>query len=549
MGITLSAFGRGRLTARACQGNATALANLAGQSINTQVCYPGATASIYVSGTLALATVYSNSTGTPTSATQTADANSLVSVFAEDGDYDIAFSGAGIATPWTFYGLRVATLGGSVSFSVRDFGAVPSDGLDDTAAFQAAAAACTAVPGKCVVTTQCGTYLLTDTISITKSRVHFKGCGQQATIIDFEPTSGKPVFYIDGTLGTLAQDSISGFGFTSTNITFKKTMVKTFNVEEVEINDVASADAQWKGATSVGIEVGLAQTPNVHDVLLAADLPLWITGVGLDHGHFWNIYTIAQNNPNILVDPAVQISSTTFDGYEAWVRGTAGFFWAGTNPTSSLRLKIANVRWEQEQSATGYLIDIAPVGTALGGLVVENVYGGLSGRGVHLRNASQVTLRDFAYIGSSVGLDIDSTVSDLQLFNFNSGGGTVNTSGTRRTFGSGMLLNTQPIPYAVSFWQTTTSANPNWTAINYPAVQEGANQRMGQATMVGGTVTVSNNTVTANTRIFFSRVATGAGVAGGIITYTINPGVSFTLNSGAGTDTSTFNWLLIEPAP
>jgi len=101
----------------------------------------------------------------------------------------------------------------------------------------------------------------------------------------------------------------------------------------------------------------------------------------------------------------------------------------------------------------------------------------------------------------------------------------------------------------VSFWQTTTSANPNWTAINYPAVQEGANQRMGQATMVGGTVTVSNNTVTANTRIFFSRVATGAGVAGGIITYTINPGVSFTLNSGAGTDTSTFNWLLIEPAP
>jgi hypothetical protein len=76
---------------------------------------------------------------------------------------------------------------------------------------------------------------------------------------------------------------------------------------------------------------------------------------------------------------------------------------------------------------------------------------------------------------------------------------------------------------------------------------EAANGRMGTATLVGGTIAVANTTVTANTRVFISRSTTG-GTEGHLSTTQI-ASTSFTVNSSSGTDTSTVNWLLIEPSP
>lgn len=77
-------------------------------------------------------------------------------------------------------------------------------------------------------------------------------------------------------------------------------------------------------------------------------------------------------------------------------------------------------------------------------------------------------------------------------------------------------------------------------------IPEGSNARMGTATLVAGTVTVSNTSVTANTRIFLSRSTTG-GTTGNLST-TQSASTSFTINSSSGTDTSTVNWLLFEPS-
>jgi hypothetical protein len=78
-------------------------------------------------------------------------------------------------------------------------------------------------------------------------------------------------------------------------------------------------------------------------------------------------------------------------------------------------------------------------------------------------------------------------------------------------------------------------------------IKEGSNARMGTATLVGGTIAVSNTSVTASTRVFISRSTTG-GTEGTLSTTQINA-TSFTVNSSSGTDTSTVNWLLIEPSP
>lgn len=77
-------------------------------------------------------------------------------------------------------------------------------------------------------------------------------------------------------------------------------------------------------------------------------------------------------------------------------------------------------------------------------------------------------------------------------------------------------------------------------------IKTGSNAKMGEATLVGGTVTVANTSVTANSLIFMS-VHTQGGTQG-ILSYTRSTGVSFTINSTNAADTSTVIWMIVEPA-
>jgi len=70
---------------------------------------------------------------------------------------------------------------------------------------------------------------------------------------------------------------------------------------------------------------------------------------------------------------------------------------------------------------------------------------------------------------------------------------------------------------------------------------------MSVATLVGGTVTVNTTKVTANSRIHLT-VETAGGTQG-FLSYTKSAGTSFTINSTSGTETSTVNWVILEPAP
>lgn len=79
------------------------------------------------------------------------------------------------------------------------------------------------------------------------------------------------------------------------------------------------------------------------------------------------------------------------------------------------------------------------------------------------------------------------------------------------------------------------------------AEQIGQPARMGIAVLVAGSATIANTSVTANTRIFLTSNVPG-GTPGFVRISAITPGVSFTITSSSGTDTSTVSWLLIEPA-
>lgn len=84
---------------------------------------------------------------------------------------------------------------------------------------------------------------------------------------------------------------------------------------------------------------------------------------------------------------------------------------------------------------------------------------------------------------------------------------------------------------------------------------EGANARIGTATLVGGTIAVANTSVTANTRVYICRTSAGAvpGALGSLIV-TKNAGVGFTIDaispadgtSAVATDVSVVDWILVE---
>ena len=78
-------------------------------------------------------------------------------------------------------------------------------------------------------------------------------------------------------------------------------------------------------------------------------------------------------------------------------------------------------------------------------------------------------------------------------------------------------------------------------------IKEGANARMGVATLVGGVVTVANTSVTANTRIFAFHQTLG-GTIGVLYVSAVVAATSFTITSSNILDTSIISWLCIEPA-
>lgn len=83
--------------------------------------------------------------------------------------------------------------------------------------------------------------------------------------------------------------------------------------------------------------------------------------------------------------------------------------------------------------------------------------------------------------------------------------------------------------------------------IGEPQVKTGTNGKIGQATLVGGTKTVANTSVTANSRIFLSVSATGGTPS--TLSYTKSAGTSFTITSANVLDTSTIDWLIVESIP
>lgn len=108
-------------------------------SQKVQGSYPGATITVYEAGTLTLASIYSDTAGTPKANPFTAASDGTWYFYAHDGRYDVRFSGAGIATPFTLSDLALGAGGGvsdTYNYYVDPAGDDGNDGLTVGAPFQ-----------------------------------------------------------------------------------------------------------------------------------------------------------------------------------------------------------------------------------------------------------------------------------------------------------------------------------------------------------------------------------------------------------------------------
>lgn len=147
---------------------------------------------------------------------------------------------------------------------------------------------------------------------------------------------------------------------------------------------------------------------------------------------------------------------------------------------------------------------------------------------------------------TGTGFSTTSQASALMLASQN---WSVANNGTAITFQVTPVNTTTPLEFVRIL---NTNASISGIAVSHLGsgflVKEGSNARMGSVALVGGTATILNTTITANTRIFLTNNSQMALNPIGFMRVTARiPGVSFTISSSQGSDTSTIAWILIEP--
>lgn len=148
-------------------------------SRKVQGSFPSATVTVYLAGTLTLATLYSDTNRTAKANPFTAASDGTWSFYIDGGRYDIKFSGGGIAAPFTIGDVWVS----DEFLNIIQFGAVGDGVTDDTSAIQ------TALDLGDIIIPPGFTFLVTGLFVPSNRRVH----GTWGSVIKLKDNTSAPV--------------------------------------------------------------------------------------------------------------------------------------------------------------------------------------------------------------------------------------------------------------------------------------------------------------------------------------------------------------------
>jgi hypothetical protein len=395
--------------------------------------------------------------------------------------------------------------------NVLDYGAVGDGVADDTAAIQAAI---NSKAGFLAVYFPTGIYKITSQITISNDRVMLYGDGTASRIL-FNPTANAVCFLFDKGSTSSVQNTIRDLTFYSTDTTYTKTAIKLVDVSQCLVENVQTTFPHWFGSGSIFLHILGRDATAIRGLNVFADKPIRASpipaphvaaGIGIDNFTFTDCYlgNVTSLFPLITFDDGVIISNVTFDGYQAWVGGSAGFYWDSPTATqSSLNLSINNVRWEQAL-ADGYAAYINPA-SGIVEVSFNNIFSGdgtnVGAKGYYLRNVSGFAFRSVFFQSATVALDADNTCTSGSLdLLCDAPGASLNLSATRL---DGVIRQGGNVfsyaPSAPSGSGVTQKWNPSKTL--------GFNQLEPTTFAVGATATVafSDNTLRGLVMIYSSQ--------------------------------------------
>jgi hypothetical protein len=354
-------------------------------------------------------------------------------------------------------------------FNVLDYGADPTGIADSTSAIQAAI---TAAGSQSTVFIPKGSYKVTSQILVSNQRVHLIGAGSWATQIVFAPSATSTCIKLSAGASVLNQGSLRGISFYSNDSTYTKTAIEIIDVSGYFVDDIViggsvtvSGSSFWSGANSIGINLKGREASKISRFYCYADRPIVISpnpnnSISLDHFHFQDLYLVANANPLVEVLTGCNLTQITFDGYQAWVLGTHGFYWNDTTSTQiSAGLSFYNVRLEQGTSASSNMFYLSH-NYGLQQISFKSCYGGLERKGYYLRNCYSVMLDTCYFVGTTnEAFNVNSTVGEAKIQNcFWQAGSTASVTGQRIIVASPKDPNTGALPPNIEYDQEANNA-------------------------------------------------------------------------------------------
>jgi hypothetical protein len=261
--------------------------------------------------------------------------------------------------------------------SVTDFGCLGDGSTDDTSNFNEGIAEAKS-SGRALFMPQ-GQYKTTSTLTSIDGQFHMFGEGMQESEILFVPTAGDVCIDVSNGASRVERVYLHDFAIKSTETTFQKIALDLYDTSMCQFERIfiwgsggagPSANACWSGANSIGIRTHGREVTAFKDIEIIADAPIYMAanpntsatdGEDSDHFHFENMYLVGNGNPLVEVAAGLGVMELTFDGFQAWVAGTAGFKINDTRSSPNVPsrgLLFANVRREQGTSASDYVFDM-----------------------------------------------------------------------------------------------------------------------------------------------------------------------------------------------
>ncbi len=244
----IPSFSRSRLQGYCEKGGVTVSTGSQISTTKVQASYPSCTVTIYRSGTLTLASIFSDNSGTVLANPFTAAADGAWFFYASNGRYDVAFSDGGISPPFTRGDLS-AFDENSHWFNVNSCLAQGDGVTDDSSAINSCIDLAAAVTGGATVFFPPGVYGIASPI-VLKSNV---------TLLGAEAT---PKY---GALGSNAVTikTITGFP-TDGRVIDARSIVNTGIRNLTILGDSVTQTQTQTDATSIGIAYGSSDLPTVN---------------------------------------------------------------------------------------------------------------------------------------------------------------------------------------------------------------------------------------------------------------------------------------------